>query len=119
MDAKPLYPKGFHPQHNFLSLDAKRRVHSRRRFQASFPRYYLINFDISTWFKEGHEGPRLVLGLDGQDQTVPELSLEEGYDPFKVDIFTLGNIYKNDLVSVCCYIYFISFPSRLSVSSSL
>ena len=100
MDAKLLYPKGFHPQRTSLTPDAQRIVYPRHRFQASFPKYYFIDFGISAWFKEGHVGPRLVLGLDGQDKSVPELSLEEGYDPFKVDIFTLGNVYKNDLVSV-------------------
>lgn len=100
MDAKSLYPRGFHPQRNFLTVDARGRAPVRHRYQASFPQYYFIDFGISTWFREDHQGPRLVTGGEGQDKSVPELHATNLYDPFKVDIFTLGNLYKIDFISV-------------------
>jgi len=40
----------------------------------------------------------LVLGLAGRDREVPELSDEVPYDPFKVDIFTIGNVLRREFV---------------------
>ena len=100
MDAGPLLPGGSHPQMPFRTPDASRRTLPRHRYQARFPKYYIIDFGISTWFRDGHEGSRLVTGGEGQDKSVPELSHTEAYDPFKVDIYTLGNLYKDEFVSV-------------------
>ena len=33
-----------------------------------------------------------ILGIAGRDRDVPELSKNVPYDPFKVDIFTIGNV---------------------------
>lgn len=97
MDAKDMYPEGFHPQRTFLTLDASRWAPVRRRYQAPFPKYYLIDFGLSERFLQ-EEGTRMVTGEDGQDQSVPELSATKPYDPFKVDIYTLGNVFKTELV---------------------
>ena len=35
-----------------------------------------------------------VVGEDGRDQEVPELSDDIPYDPFKVDIFIIGNLFR-------------------------
>lgn len=100
MDAAQLFPQGFHPQRPSLAADGSDFAPVRRRYQVPFPKYYIIDFGISTWFKEGHEGPRLVTGIDCQDKTVPELSDPVPYDPFKVDIYTLGNLFKLELLAV-------------------
>lgn len=100
MDGTQLFPRGFHPQRPSFAVDASGSATVRRRYQVPFPRYYIIDFGLSTWFKEGHEGPRLVTGIDGQDKTVPELSDTVPYDPFKVDICTLGNLFKVELLAV-------------------
>src|SRR5258708_19531111 len=54
-------------------------------------KYYFVDYGISSYFPTGSK-PHLVLGRDGRDQDVPELSDEVPYDPFKVDIFTIGNV---------------------------
>jgi len=98
MDATPLYPEGSHPQKEYLTIDTSRWTTVLHRYQACFPKYYLIDFGISTWFKEGHDGSRLVVGANGQDKSVPELHHTTPYDPFKVDIYTLGNLFKEEFI---------------------
>ncbi|KDQ20889.1 hypothetical protein BOTBODRAFT_26901 [Botryobasidium botryosum FD-172 SS1] len=100
MDAKDIFPSGFHPQRTYLTPDASHWAPVRPRYQVPFPKYYFIDFGISTRFLEG-ESP-LVTGTDGQDKTVPEFKANgaPAYDPFPVDIYILGNVYKNDLLSI-------------------
>ncbi|KAI0261680.1 hypothetical protein BC834DRAFT_829955, partial [Gloeopeniophorella convolvens] len=52
--------------------------------------YYFVDYGISSYFPPESQH-RLVLGRDGRDQDVSELSDEVPYDSFKVDIFTMGN----------------------------
>ena len=94
MDASPLYPQGSHPQRDYLTVDGTRWATVLHRYQAPFPKYFLIDFGISTWFKEDHVGLRLVAGMRCQDRTVPKLYDIFPYDPFKVDIYTLGNLFR-------------------------
>jgi len=96
MDAKDIYPEGYHPQRDFLTLDASRDALVRHRYQVPFPKYYLIDFGISKRFMEGQG--HTAEGTDGQDKTVPELTSFK-YDPFPVDIYIMGNVYKNELLS--------------------
>ncbi|KDQ17703.1 hypothetical protein BOTBODRAFT_29861 [Botryobasidium botryosum FD-172 SS1] len=102
MDYEYLYPEGFHPQRPGIAKSGKGLAPSRRRHQVPFPKYYFIDFGLSERYPEDYEGPRLVTGLEGQDKTVPEIARDDPtylYDPFKVDIYTLGNVYKNELLS--------------------
>ena len=93
MDASSLFPKGFHPSMVNRSIDLESSAKCYSRSAVSTPvRYYYIDFGISSRF-EGGERSRLVLGMDCLDKDVPELSYEVPYDPFKVDIFVLGNFF--------------------------
>ncbi|OSD01770.1 hypothetical protein PYCCODRAFT_1436060 [Trametes coccinea BRFM310] len=93
VDASPLFPQGHHAMSTYgLPRDPKKPapVLSRRGIPL---RYYYIDFGISTRYAPGeHRAP--VLGRDGLDQDVPELSETVPYDPFKVDIFILGNLFR-------------------------
>jgi len=92
MDADPLYPTiKPHPISISESRDASKSVEPLTRTEAPV-KYYFIDFSISTRFLEGE--PRVVTGTNGRDQDVPELSETVPYDPFKVDVFILGNTYK-------------------------
>lgn len=62
-------------------------------------RYYFIDFGISSQFAKG-DSP-YVLGRQGRDKEVPELSSDIPYNAFKVDIFILGNLYKKEFIQVC------------------
>ncbi len=63
-------------------------------------RYYIIDFGLSTKFSPGEPHvARLVLG---GDKSVPEYKNYPGdCDPFKVDIYHLGNIIREDFMQVC------------------
>jgi hypothetical protein len=98
MDADALYPSiKPHPHSIGRSRDFRQFIDPLRRTEAHV-KYYFIDFGISTRFLEGET--HLVTGIHGRDQDVPELSNTVPYDPFKVDVFILGNTYKKRLVEV-------------------
>ncbi|KAL5530907.1 hypothetical protein ACEPAG_3783 [Sanghuangporus baumii] len=98
MDGEPLYPKGFHPSLSFLDAEGK-IARPRRRRDTRGVKYYFTDFGISSWFQSVEE-TRLVTGQDGLDRDVPELRHFDPYDPFPVDIFILGNIFRKELTDV-------------------
>ncbi|GBE86795.1 hypothetical protein SCP_1000370 [Sparassis crispa] len=65
-------------------------------------RYYFIDFGISSLIGKG-ESP-YVLGREGRDKELPEMSSEVPYDAFKVDIFVLGNLYKKEFLQVLTFL---------------
>lgn len=92
-----MFPRGFHPVTNSSLPDNILRaapVLPRARVQVMyyFIDYYFIDFGISSHF-EPDDTNRLVTGTKGLDEDVPELSADVPYDPFKVDIFILGNLF--------------------------
>ena len=99
MAGDALYPLGFHPSRQTLTLLAEDDAKSRRRREVGYVKYHIIDFGISTYFADP-DVPRLVLGDDGQDQEVPEIHIAQRYDPFKVDIFTLGNQFRHTFLEV-------------------
>ena len=99
MDASALYPKGFHPIRTGVLPDLSGYATSLSRLAAAQPvKYYYIDFGISVHIPHGE--PRLVLGTAGLDQEVPELSDSVPYDPFKVDVFILGNVFTQQIYTV-------------------
>ena len=98
MDASPLYEHSYDPAYPTLRRDWAGP--SRPRSRTSRPvRYYFVDFGISTKF-EPSEKVKKVVGAYAQDDSVPELSQMVPYDPFAVDVYTLGNIYKKQLLEV-------------------
>ncbi|KAI0363712.1 hypothetical protein BV20DRAFT_1006889 [Pilatotrama ljubarskyi] len=92
MDGTALYPEGFHPVFTESLPDASSAAPVLPRSTVHVT-YYLVDFGISTRFASG-QSPRLVLGDDGLEDTVPELSKEVPYDPFKTDIYILGALFR-------------------------
>jgi hypothetical protein len=43
----------------------------------------------------------LVKDFGGRDSDPPELMRPHHYDAFKVDVFTLGNVFDKDFYQVC------------------
>jgi serine/threonine protein kinase len=110
MDATHMFPLGFHPVKNLFLFDfsAPAPIISRRRAGV---KYYFIDYGISSYFPAEEPLPHRVVGLAGRDQDVPELSDKIPYDPFKVDIFTVGNVLLQEL----CHVRFSqSHPTQTS-----
>ncbi|KAF8515661.1 hypothetical protein JB92DRAFT_3154658, partial [Gautieria morchelliformis] len=55
--------------------------------------YFFVDFGLSSHFASFEER-HLVTGPAGQNKTVPELSYEVPYDPFKVDNYHLGGVFE-------------------------
>jgi len=98
MDASSMFPKGFHPIRDNELPDLSDYAPYVSRTTASV-RYYYIDYGISV-----HVAPdapsKLVVGHFGRDQEVPELSQTIPYDPFKVDIFLIGNLFRREFYDV-------------------
>lgn len=101
-DAEKVYPKGYHPAAVILTMDVQGFAPHISRTAAGGVRYFVTDFGISTRFEIGEE--HLVTGTSCQDKTVPELSEWIPYDPFPVDIYTLGNVFKNNLLEVIVHL---------------
>ncbi|THG96233.1 hypothetical protein EW026_g5568 [Hermanssonia centrifuga] len=94
MDADSLFPKGYHPVQSHHLPDASALAPQLWRAKGHI-KYYYVDFGISVHLPT--DSPKLVVGGYGRDQDVPELSFDVPYDPFKVDIFILGNMFKREI----------------------
>ena len=91
-DPRPLFPDMYHPVQRYRSRGWKGKAKYSTRTENPV-RYYFIDFGISSWFQP-EDTNRLVTGMFGLDRDVPELSNDIPYDPFKVDVFILGNCFR-------------------------
>ena len=96
--AKKVFPEGYHPAAKVYNSNAKGIARFISRTVAGGVKYLITDFGLSSRFEVDDD--RRVLGLFCQDKTVPELSDTIPYDPFPVDIYTLGNVFKEDFVDV-------------------
>lgn len=98
MDANALFPEGFHPVHGLFLPDGMTPAsrHSRKGMPI---KYYYIDFGISVHIPPDTH-PKLAVGPYGRDREVPELSADIPYDPFKVDIFIIGNLFRRNFHDV-------------------
>ena len=101
MDADAMYYEGYHPVVTSFSSDLRYKAPALPRLAVWPPvKYYFVDFGISTQIPSEAHSIR-VCGVDGIDQDVPELSAVTPYDPFKVDIFVLGNVFRKQILAVC------------------
>lgn len=105
MDAKSMYSDGFHPVYIGRDRSNTQRARHYTRSQRP-PKYYFIDFGISSYFPPGCDP--LVVGRDGRDSEVPELSDTVPYNPFKTDVFIIGNLLKRDFAFVSCTLRVVS-----------
>jgi hypothetical protein len=119
MDADVMYPQGFHPVIPQYTVDHSGFAKHISRTAAKV-KYYFIDFGISVHIPE-NLGSKLVTGILGRDRDPPELSPdwpgsqrrtyrgssdpsaaaegdeeERGYDPFKLDVFIIGNMLRRE-----------------------
>ncbi|KAL1741217.1 hypothetical protein HDZ31DRAFT_84963 [Schizophyllum fasciatum] len=96
MDASRLIPDGFNFSHTGCPPDGgSYGLKYRTRSQVAPMKYFLIDFGLSSML---HAKDSLVKGVFGQDRTVPELSWEVPYNPFKVDIYQFGRVILQEFV---------------------
>ncbi|EKM49870.1 uncharacterized protein PHACADRAFT_154503 [Phanerochaete carnosa HHB-10118-sp] len=105
MDASTLYPQGFHPIRDTLLSDVSTDAPHLSR-SAARVMYYYVDFGISVRIPP-EVTPKLVTGRLGRDRDPPELRVKRAasggtptqkpYDPFKLDVFILGNTIKKEI----------------------
>jgi len=106
MDADAMYPEGFHPILTTYKPDYSGEAPYIPRSAAGV-KYYFVDFGISVHIPASVY-PKLVTGHLGRDQTPPELSTTIPYDPFKLDIYILGNMFKCELLDKYTNLEFLS-----------
>ncbi len=99
MDAPGVFPRGYHP----CSLNRDRagmyEIKTIPRHKSWEPiRYYIIDFGISRIYEPND--PHEVVGDDGPDRDIPEMSDISLYDPFPADVFIMGNTFKKHFLQV-------------------
>lgn len=99
MDAPDVFPKGFHPCAENRDSGGTFPVKTVARHKTRKPvHYYFIDFGISRLYQP--DEPHEVVGDDGPDREIPEMSSVRVYDPFPADIFIMGNAFKKYFLSV-------------------
>ena len=93
LDGKELFPEGFHPSQPSFTPDAEKNTPTLHRSDVKSYKYRFIDFGLSTRF-ESNEEPRRVIGVVAAID-IPELSLRVPYDPFAVDIYAMGTVYRD------------------------
>ncbi|KAG6848294.1 hypothetical protein H0H93_001467 [Arthromyces matolae] len=86
-----LIPGGFHYCRKYKAPDGvtQWKIWKERSAVESL-RYHYIDFGLSRQYSTNLG--ILDVGISGQDQSCPEQSLTIPYDPFKTDIYQLGNV---------------------------
>lgn len=99
MDAKSIIPTGWHFVSHFCEPDGITKISPLER--RNYPvRYYFVGFGSAYHLPPPKQ--TLVRDIGGGDFDVPELAKGKSYDPFKLDIYTLGNVFKKELYEVSC-----------------
>ena len=100
LDADAMYPDGFHPVAMERAGDFSDPARYISRTSAGAKaKYYYVDFGISVYIPEDVD-QKLVTGVFGRDQDPPELSDLVPYDPFKLDIFIIGNMFRREFYQV-------------------
>jgi hypothetical protein len=95
-DPSEMYPRGHHPVLLDRSLDFKGRAKCYSRTERP-PRYYLINFGLSRRYQSRDA---LDEPLRGGDKSAPEHRHGGRCNPFRTDIYYLGNLIREYFMTV-------------------
>ncbi|KAL1746308.1 hypothetical protein HDZ31DRAFT_81325 [Schizophyllum fasciatum] len=97
MDATNIVPGGHHFAEPYSRPDGRFGLNFRDRAEAPPVQYFVIDLGLADQMLKPDN---LVTGIFGQDRTVPELSWDVPYDPFKVDIYQFGNVITRDMLNI-------------------
>jgi hypothetical protein len=93
MDGRPILPQGWHFVRSHFTPNCVDSIAPLARID--YPvRYFIIDYDCSIRF--GHGQSPILEGFDGREGDPPELKKHLQYDAFKMDVFTLGNVFEKD-----------------------
>ncbi|KAF6757918.1 kinase-like domain-containing protein [Ephemerocybe angulata] len=94
-----LFTIPFHPFMSFKRLDYKGSARAKYTRTQHRPRYYIIDYGLSSRYDENEMPPSEVMGAYGSDRTVPEhASPDEPHNPFPIDIYCLGNLIRREIL---------------------
>lgn len=101
LDPTSMFPEGFYPHPLYEERRPDFKGHAKYFSRAERPpRYYWIDFGISSKYESLSPPPREGR-IWGGDRTVPEFQDNPGlHDPFPVDVYCIGNLIKADFVEV-------------------
>ncbi|KAF8978282.1 kinase-like domain-containing protein [Cyathus striatus] len=97
MDARPILPAGWHFVADDYGPDGFQPLHSLSRLDHPV-KYMFVDFGFSYHYASG-ELP-LVKEAGGRDSEVPELARHGPWDLYKIDVFTVGNMFQKDLLEI-------------------
>jgi hypothetical protein len=101
MEARSMYPDGWHPIETDKGLGSKFPSRARHFTRTQRPpRYILIDFGISGFYDRRHPTQDVV--IRGGDRSCPEQQGNSTHaDPFPSDVYFIGNTIKEYFVEVC------------------
>ncbi|KAF9011831.1 hypothetical protein BDQ17DRAFT_1405435 [Cyathus striatus] len=97
MDAHSILPHGWHFIADNCAPDGFTPIKPLSRSEHSV-RYLFIDFGLSHRYLPGES--RYVHDAGGRDSEVPELARDGPWDLYKIDVFTVGNMFYHDLLEV-------------------
>jgi len=89
-DPSAMYPEGYHPVQLNRSLNFQGKAKQYSRTERP-PRYYLIDFGLSRRYSSRDA---LDQPLKGGDKSAPEHKSREPCNPFRTDVYYLGNLVR-------------------------
>ncbi|KAF8994796.1 hypothetical protein BDQ17DRAFT_1412406 [Cyathus striatus] len=95
MDARPILPDGWHFVADYSAPDGFQPLRPLSRMDHPV-RYIFVDFGLSHRYLPGES--LLVREAGGRDGDAPELYTKGPYNLFKLDVFTIGNMFEKDLI---------------------
>ncbi|KAF7422586.1 hypothetical protein PC9H_010742 [Pleurotus ostreatus] len=96
MDARTLYIDRYHPSRPNSKIDINGAPRHYTRTQVPV-KYYFTDFGLSRQYKPENL-PVTEEVIYGADKTVPEFETLESCDPFPTDVYTLGNMIREEFI---------------------
>lgn len=93
MDGRPILPHGWHFVADNCLPNGVDQLSPLARIDHPV-RYYIVDYDCSVRLQPGQS--HIISGFGGRDGDVPEIAKYQPHDPFKVDVFTVGNMLYKD-----------------------
>ncbi|KAG5351820.1 hypothetical protein C0989_004812 [Termitomyces sp. Mn162] len=115
MDASKVIPRGVHFANTFTHDGVKYGLKWHPRWSVRPVQYYFIDFGLSKRY--ANDELETITGLNGQDRSVPELLVDRPYDPWKVDVYQLGNVVLQTIKKYDGLEVFLPLASAMTASN--